>query len=208
MAHKVQRKIKRADRRDDAARHAQRESQLFAASGITVQRNRLAVNPFGLLRRSHNGFDATACFSSPFGDDFSFFPRDDLAQLLVPSSHDVGGLAQNSPAVIAGELGHDLGPALRETQGSLHVAAIRPGYGVYHRVVVRVSDFNLVGLINPLTFQKYLHRQIPPGLVHSKCQVQIFNFSFCNLQFSFFFFFVGLGAEKITAIGAMKRGPA
>ena len=101
MTDQVEREVERRDRRHDATRHAQCESELFASRGIRVQRNGLAVEALRFLRRSHYRFNRPARLASPFGDDFPLFFGNQLAQLFVARGHRIRGFAQNLPALVA-----------------------------------------------------------------------------------------------------------
>ncbi len=163
MANQVQGKIKWADRRDHAARDPQRKAELLGSSRIAVQRNRLAVNALGFLRRAHDRLHGAIRLGAPLGNDLSFLRRYDLAELLISGRHQIRGLSENLPTIVARELGHDLGPFFGKGQRAIDVARIGLGHGIDHGVVKRVQDLDLFRLIDPASFDEILHGYQPPA---------------------------------------------
>src|SRR5262249_33671176 len=106
---------------------------------------------------AHDRFDRAVGFQTALGDDLAFLFGDDLPELFLPRGDQLGRLFQNFPAVVTGQPGHDLCAALGRLQRALDVGAVGPRHGLDDRVVVRITNLDRGGLVDPLTGDVHLH---------------------------------------------------
>src|SRR5262249_61364230 len=91
-----------------------------------------------------------------------FFVRSGLAQLSAARRQQIGGLAQNLPAVVAGELRDYFCAALRKSQRFFQISGVGFWHRIDDRVIERIFDLKLFWFIHPVSGQKNFHFSKPP----------------------------------------------
>ena len=161
VAHQVEGKVEGRDGGDDAHGHPHGEPELAHHAGRSVQRDRLAVEPLGLLGRQGDGLDGPLHFSAALGDDLALFAGDGLGQIVGAFVHQVGGALQNGVAAMGRQLAHYGGATDGAGDGRLNVGCRASRHGVKSSLVKGVDDGHLVIAVNPLAADVHSHGLTP-----------------------------------------------
>ncbi len=122
VADQIERKVERANRRNDPTGNTQREAEFSLRPRCGIQRDHFTDDATGFFCRNFNDFACATGFQNSLSQNLSLFLTDQSCQFRFSFGHQGGNTTQQLRSLITRQLPHDLGAVDQSGQRTIDIA--------------------------------------------------------------------------------------